>query len=210
MALRKAAVWAGVQTATGGRMPDAYLLPVLDPGVGPDDGAGPSGGRQLRKAGRVGCEVPGPDRRVQGGAQGCWIRARVAEVSGFSLLGAGDSGEHCLDIGGAQPRGRDGAQAGFQVEAHVRGVAADGGATPELGGWPASTAATGRSSRWRRRVPPGRGRRSVLACGVDVAADVQPVLGGLLAGEPAGIFCCVLRGRTRRSLMLFVGQTRVS
>jgi hypothetical protein len=28
----------------------------------------------------------------------------------------------------------------------------------------------------------------VLAGGVDVAADVQPVLGGFLAGEPAGYF----------------------
>ena len=51
---------------------------------------------------------------------------------------------------------------------------------------------------------------AVLAGGVDVAADVEPVLGGVFAGEPPEIFCWVLVGRTPRSLMLFVGQIRVS
>ena len=51
---------------------------------------------------------------------------------------------------------------------------------------------------------------AVLAGGVDVAADVEPVLGRVLAGEVAGDFLLGLTGRTPRSLMLFVGQTRVS
>ena len=51
---------------------------------------------------------------------------------------------------------------------------------------------------------------AALAGGVDAAADVQPVLGGVLAGEPADIFCWVLTGRTPRSLTSLVGQTWVS
>ena len=50
---------------------------------------------------------------------------------------------------------------------------------------------------------------AVLAGGVDVAADVQPVLDGFLAGEPSGDFCWVLVGRRPRSEMLVVGQILV-
>src|SRR5215467_11885598 len=50
---------------------------------------------------------------------------------------------------------------------------------------------------------------AVLACGVDVAADIEPVLGGVFAGEPAGylllsfqrpdaVLADVVRGPSRR------------
>jgi hypothetical protein len=51
---------------------------------------------------------------------------------------------------------------------------------------------------------------AVFADGVDVAAEVEPVLGDVLAGEPRRYFCWVLMGRTPRSEMLLVGQIRVS
>jgi hypothetical protein len=47
---------------------------------------------------------------------------------------------------------------------------------------------------------------AVFAGGVDVAADVEAVLGEVLPGEPARIFCWVFTGRTPRSETLFVGQ----
>ena len=51
---------------------------------------------------------------------------------------------------------------------------------------------------------------AVFAGGVDAAADVEPVLGGVFAGQAAGDLLLGLRGRTPRSLMLLVGQIRVS
>ena len=49
-----------------------------------------------------------------------------------------------------------------------------------------------------------------FAGGVDVAADVEAVLGDVLAGEPPRGFLLVFTGRTPRSLMLFAGQILVS
>jgi hypothetical protein len=49
----------------------------------------------------------------------------------------------------------------------------------------------------------GEGVVAVLAGGVDVAADVQPVLGDVFAGQTAGYLLLGLDGRTPRSLMLF-------
>ena len=39
---------------------------------------------------------------------------------------------------------------------------------------------------------------AVLAGGVDVAANVEPVPGDVVAGQAAGIFCWVFSGRTPR------------
>jgi hypothetical protein len=50
----------------------------------------------------------------------------------------------------------------------------------------------------------------VFAHGVDVAADIEAVLGDVLAGEPPGNLLLGLEGRRPRSLMLLVGQIRVS
>src|SRR5256885_1254035 len=51
---------------------------------------------------------------------------------------------------------------------------------------------------------------ALFAGGVDVGADVESVLGDVFAGQSPGDFCCVLVGRRSRSLMLFVGQIRMS
>jgi hypothetical protein len=51
---------------------------------------------------------------------------------------------------------------------------------------------------------------SMLAECVDVTADIQAFLGDLVARRRPEIFCWVLTGRSPRSLMLFVGQTRMS
>ena len=51
---------------------------------------------------------------------------------------------------------------------------------------------------------------AVFAGGVDVAADVEAVPGGVVAGSRPEIFCWVLFGRSPDSLMLFVGHTPVS
>ena len=50
---------------------------------------------------------------------------------------------------------------------------------------------------------------AVLAGGVDVASDVEPVPGDVVAGQAAGNLLLGFSGRTPRSLMLFVGQTLV-
>jgi hypothetical protein len=47
------------------------------------------------------------------------------------------------------------------------------------------------------------GVAAVLAGGVDVTADVEAVLGDVVAGQAAGDFLLCFRGRTPRSLMLF-------
>jgi hypothetical protein len=51
---------------------------------------------------------------------------------------------------------------------------------------------------------------AVLAGGVDVASDVEAVLGDVVAGQAAGDFLLCFQGRTPRSLMLLVGQILVS
>src|SRR5260370_11987854 len=64
-----------------------------------------------------------------------------------------------------------------------------------LGGW------SGSGGAWRLPGPAGEQAAqhlerpvSVLAGGVDVAADVEPVLGGVFAGEPPGYFLLGFRG----------------
>ena len=50
----------------------------------------------------------------------------------------------------------------------------------------------------------------MLAGGVDVAADVEPVLGDVVAGEAAGDLLLGLQGADAALEMLFVSQTLVS
>ena len=59
-------------------------------------------------------------------------------------------------------------------------------------------------------VQDGQDVAPVLAGGVDVAADVEAVLGGVVAGQPAGDLLLGLIRRSPDSLMLFVGHTPVS
>ena len=54
------------------------------------------------------------------------------------------------------------------------------------------------------------GAEAVFPGSVGVAADVEAVLGDVVTGQAAGDFLLAFRGRTPCSLMLLVGQIRVS
>jgi hypothetical protein len=109
------------------RRPDPGALPLGDPRRRPHHRAGTARRWHLRAGRGVDADQPGPDRRVQRGAQ---RRPHPGQGRGgdrvpCGLVLAGDRGEHGLHVLDGQIGQQDAPQARLEVQADMRGVPAD-------------------------------------------------------------------------------------